>query len=136
MSFVKPRLSEKSFAMSQATNTYAVDVPKDLNKYEIADAVKKQFGVETSDVRIVNRKGKVKRVMNISGRRSSNRKGTQPDTKKAYVTLKPGHHLPFFQAEEAEVKEAEKSKKAETKKSEAKPKAGGLKKLVGKKEAK
>ena len=141
MSFVKPRLSEKSFAMSQATNTYAVDVPKDLNKYEISDAVKKQFGVETSDVRIVNRKGKVKRVMNISGRRSSNRKGTQPDMKKAYVTLAKGSHLPFFAAAEEEIaKEAEAKAKAAKKsaktepKTEAKPK--GLKKLVSKKETK
>ena len=83
MHFVKPRLSEKAFALSQSTNTFALDVPSELNKYEVADAVKKQFDVEVTAVRLINRKGKVKRVMNTTGKRSSNRKGTQPDMKKA-----------------------------------------------------
>lgn len=135
--FVKPRLSEKSFALSQSTNTFAFDVPSEMNTVEIANEVKKQFDVEVKRVRLVNRKGKVKRVMNLTGRRSSNRKGTQSDMKKAYVTLAVGSHLPFFQAEEKEVAEAKKAadKKAD-KKADDKPKATGLKKLVGKKEAK
>ena len=137
MSFVKPRLSEKSFALSQATNTFALDVPKELNKYEVAAAVKKQFDVEIKSVRLVNRKGKVKRVMNTTGKRSSNRKGVQSDVKKAYVTLKAGSHLPFFAAAEEEIAKAA-ADKAKAAKKDAAPakKAGGLKKLVGKKEAK
>ena len=141
MHFVKPRLSEKAFALSQSTNTFALDVPSELNKYEVADAVKKQFDVEVTAVRLINRKGKVKRVMNTTGKRSSNRKGTQPDMKKAYVTLAKGSHLPFFAAAEEEIaKEAEAKAKAAKKaaktepKTEVKPK--GLKKLVSKKETK
>jgi len=141
MSFLKPRLSEKAFGLSQTTNTFAIDVPSELNKYEVAAAVKKQFDVEIKSVRLVNRKGKVKRVMNTTGKRSSNRKGVQGDVKKAYVTLKAGSHLPFFAAAEEEIaKEAEAKAKAAKKaaktesKVEAKPK--GLKKLVSKKEAK
>ena len=126
MSFIKPRMSEKSFALSQSTNTYAIDVPSEMNRYQVADAVKSQFDVEVKSVRLVNRKGKVKRVMNTTGKRSSNRKGTQADVKKAYVTLMPGSHLPFFAAAEEEIaKEAEakaKAKKVDVKKA-AKPAA-------------
>jgi large subunit ribosomal protein L23 len=132
MHLLKPRLSEKAFALSQTTNTFAIDVPTDINKYEVADAVEKQFDVKVKSVRLVNRKGKVKRVMNTTGKRSASHKGTQADIKKAYVTLAPGSHLPFFQAEEAEVaevaKEAEKAKQPEN----TEKKSAGLKKLVKK----
>jgi ribosomal protein L23 len=122
MHFMKPRLSEKAFAQSQATNTFVIDVPVGLNKHEIAHAVTKQFDVAVATVRIVNRPGKAKRVMNLTGKRSSNRLGTQADTRKAYVTLAEGSHLPFFQAEEAEVAEATKKaeKKTDDKKAEKK----------------
>jgi large subunit ribosomal protein L23 len=112
MHVLKPRLSEKAYAASQKTNTFVIDVPGDLNKHEIADAVAKQFEVSIKTVRIVNRKGKTKRVMNTTGKRSSNRAGTQSDLKKAYITLNAGSHLPFFEAEEAEAAEAVKAEKA------------------------
>jgi len=116
MHLLKPRLSEKAYATSMATNTFVLDVPVELNKHEVAEAVAKQFEVTVKTVRIVNRKGKQKRVMNTTGKRYTNRQGTQSDIKKAYVTLAQGSHLPFFEAEEAEAKEAEKSdKKADAK---------------------
>jgi len=116
MYLLKPRLSEKAYATSQATNTYAIDVPRELNKHEIAAAIEKQFEVSVKTVRIVNRKGKTKRVMNTTGKRYANNHGSQSDIKKAYVTLNVGSHLPFFEAEEAEAKEAAKSE-AKAKKS-------------------
>lgn len=109
MHLLKPRLSEKSYATSQATNTFALDVPTDLNKHEIAAAVEKQFEVKVINVRTVTRKGKAKRVMNTTGKRYTNRYGSQADIKKAYVTLAAGSHLPFFEAEEAEAKDAAKA---------------------------
>lgn len=119
MHVLKPRLSEKAYATSQTTNTFVIDVPTELNKYEVADAVEKQFEVSIKSVRIVNRKGKTKRIMNTTGKRASNRKGVQSDIKKAYITLNAGSHLPFFEAEEAEAKEAakaeEKAKKSDKK---------------------
>lgn len=122
---LKPRLSEKAFGTAQATNTFVIDVPTDLNKHEIAATVEKQFEVKVKSVRTVSRKGKVKRVMNTTGKRYSNRHGVQADIKKAYITLQAGSHLPFFEAEEAEVKEAvkadEKAKKAEKKTADKKP---------------
>lgn len=124
MHVLKPRLSEKSFALSQTRNTYAIDIPVGINKYEVAEAVEKQFEVKVTDVRIVNRKGKVKRVINTSGKRSSNRQGVQADLRKAYVTLADGSHLPFFAAEEKEIadatKEAEKKSKKADKKADKK----------------
>jgi large subunit ribosomal protein L23 len=119
MHLLKPRLSEKSYATSQATNTFALDVPTELNKHEIAAAVEKQFEVKVANVRTITRKGKQKRVMNTTGKRYTNRYGTQSDIKKAYVTLAAGSHLPFFEAEEAEAKDAakagDKAKKADKK---------------------
>ncbi len=119
MYLLKPRLSEKAYAMAQATNTFVIDVPADLNKHEVAAEVEKQFEVKVAHVRTVSRKGKVKRVMNLTGKRQSNRHGVQSDIKKAYVTLQAGSHLPFFEAEEKEAAEAakadEKAKKADKK---------------------
>ncbi len=119
MHVLKPRLSEKSYSTSQATNTFALDVPSELNKHEIAAEVEKQFEVKVAAVRIVNRKGKTKRVMNTTGKRYANRHGVQSDIKKAYVTLAAGSHLPFFEAEEADAKDAAKA--------EEKAKAAGKK---------
>lgn len=117
MYLLKPRLSEKAYATAQATNTYVIDVPAELGKLEIAAVVEKQFDVKVASVRTVSRKGKVKRVMNTTGKRYSNRQGAQSDIKKAYITLKAGSHLPFFEAEEKAAKEAakadEKAKKAD-----------------------
>lgn len=119
MYLLKPRLSEKAYATARATNTYVIDVPAELGKLEIAAAVAKQFDVKVASVRTVSRKGKVKRVMNTTGKRYSNRQGSQADIKKAYVTLQAGSHLPFFEAEEKAAKEAakaeEKAKKADKK---------------------
>src|SRR5664279_2724898 len=99
-SILRPRLSEKAYATSQATNTYVIDVPKELNKHEIAADIEKQFDVKVASVRTINRKGKSKRIMNTTGKRSSNQHGTQSAIKKAYITLSAGSHLPFFEAEE------------------------------------
>lgn len=110
MHTLKPRLTEKAFALSQSLNTFAIDVPTGLNKHEIADAVESQFDVKVKAVRIVKRAGKVKRVVNITGKRTSNQKGSQTAIRKAYVTLAEGSHLPFFAAEEKEIEDAKKEK--------------------------
>lgn len=129
MHILKPRLSEKAYAASVATNTFVIDVPAELNKHEVAQAVEKQFEVTVADVRVVNRKGKTKRVMNTTGKRYANRKGVQSDIKKAYITLAAGSHLPFFEAEEAEAKEAVKAeeKKADKKAAKAEKKTSDKK---------
>ncbi len=122
-----PRLSEKSFAQSQLTRTYAFVVPKSTNKHEVARAVAAQFEVTVTDVNVTNVKGKAKRSISAKGRRVAN--GSQSDFKKAYVTLAEGFSIPVFGTEE-ESKEDKKAKKAEAKEAEksgkkalAKPKA-------------
>lgn len=116
MHLLKPRLSEKAYQNAQSTNTFVIDVPSELNKHEIAATVEKQFEVKVKHVRTVSRKGKVKRVMNTTGKRYSNRHGVQSAIKKAYITLQAGSHLPFFEAEEAEAKEVAKAEEKATKK--------------------
>ena len=103
---LKPRLFEKAYGLSQTTNTFVFDVPTDLNKNSVAEAVEKQFEVSVLKVRIVNRKGKAKRTVRKNGRASA---GRDNHIKKAYVTLAPGSHLPFFEAEETEAAEIAKA---------------------------
>jgi large subunit ribosomal protein L23 len=94
---LKPRVSEKSYALSQLRNTYVFDVPGTANRTEVADAVTAQFGVTVITVNILNVKGKVKRTIRKGGRPVM---GKRADTKKAYVTLKAGDELPIFAAVE------------------------------------
>ena len=37
MHLLKPRLSEKAYGTAQATNTFVIDVPAELNKQEVAE---------------------------------------------------------------------------------------------------
>lgn len=104
---LKPRLSEKTFALSEQRNTYAFDVPADSNKHTIAEAVAKQFEVTVVNVRTTNVAGKSMRSYRKRGRFIKSRRS---DIKKAYVTLKEGDKLPIFAAAEEDVK-AEKGAK-------------------------
>ena len=121
MHVLKPRMSEKSFALSQTNNTFAIDVPAGLDSVAVKEAVEKQFEVKVAKVRMVNRKGKVKRVINVTGKRSSNRTGVKADVRKAYVTLAEGSHLPFFAAEENEIEDAKKEAEKKAKTTDDKP---------------
>jgi large subunit ribosomal protein L23 len=115
--FLRPRLSEKTFGLANDKTVYAFDVPATANKQTVARAVAAQFEVTVIDVRMLNIKGKAKRTVRKGGRAVS---GSQSDRKKAYVTLKAGDKLPFFQTEEDEQKKAKKAgKKSEA--STAKP---------------
>ena len=111
---LKPRLSEKAFAQSQAKNTYVFVVPGDATKHTVARAVAAQFEVTVTDVNITNVKGKAKRTISKGGRRVAN--GSQSDIKKAYVTLKDGDKLPIFAAEEEAAAEAAKAEEKAAKK--------------------
>ncbi len=119
---LRPRMSEKTYAQSQA-QTYVFVVPKEANKHSVARAVEAQFEVTVTNVNILNQKGKAKRTVSKGGRRVA--KGSQSDVKKAYVTLSEGQSLPIFEAiEEAEAKEEKINKQVEkaAKKAEKKEK--------------
>ncbi|MBL0221090.1 MAG: 50S ribosomal protein L23 [Myxococcales bacterium] len=65
------------------------EVARDSNKIEIKAAVQTLFKVTVTDVRTLVVRGKVKRVGRFSGQR--------PAWKKAFVTLKAGDNIEFFE---------------------------------------
>lgn len=65
------------------------EVAKDANKVEIRHAVESLFKVSVTQIRTVVVRGKAKRVGRFSGQR--------PGWKKAYVTLKAGDTIAFFE---------------------------------------
>ncbi len=109
---LRPRLSEKTFGLAGAHTVYVFDVPKEANKHTIAAAVAVQFGVTVVNVNMTNIKGKPKRLIRKGGRPVN---GRRSDIKKAYVTLKEGEKLPFFEDPEADKKADKKAAKKETK---------------------
>lgn len=102
---LKPRVSEKSYALSQMHNTYVFDVPTDSNRVTIAAAVTAQYDVTVTDVNILNIKGKAMRTVRKGGKAVQ---GRRSDVKKAYVTLKAGDSLPIFAAVEEAAAPADK----------------------------
>jgi large subunit ribosomal protein L23 len=81
-------ISEKGTRLRSRSNAYLFQVDPSANKIEIAAAVEKIFGVEVTQVRTMNRKGKPKRLGRSVGKRS--------DWKKAVVTLKAGQTIEVF----------------------------------------
>ncbi len=108
---IKPRLSEKSYALSQS-GVYVFDVPTDSNKHQIADAVSQTYEVEVVDVRVSVLKGKVKRLY----RNRRWEKGARVDVKKAYVRIKEGQSIPVFAAVEESIEQEAKADKKSAKK--------------------
>lgn len=83
---LRPHLTEKAVGLSER-HVYTFQVHPNANKYEIAHAVRQQFQVTPVQVRIVRRR---------SRRVQDPRRGrwqTEPQAKKAYVTLKPGETI-------------------------------------------
>ena len=85
----KPLITEKTTTEKDARNIIAFVVHRDANKIEIKQSVEKLFKVEVTAVKTVNVAGKVKRVGKSTGKRSN--------WKKAYVTLKEGSNVDFFE---------------------------------------
>ncbi|HLL23599.1 MAG TPA: 50S ribosomal protein L23 [Kofleriaceae bacterium] len=98
----RPLLTEKSARLRETGggasapaegDTYAqqvvFEVARDANKIEIRSAIEKLFKVGVTDVRTLVVRGKEKRMGRFSGQR--------PSWKKAFVTLKPGDNIEFFE---------------------------------------
>lgn len=124
---LKPRMSEKTFGLSQTGNVYVFTVPESASKQSVAAAVIAQFGVGVTNVNIANVKGKQKRSVR---KRTRPVMGQRSDFKKAFVTLKEGDKLPFFETEDDKKKKSD--KKAEAVSNEKKP---AKKSLFGKTKA-
>lgn len=95
---IKPRASEKAYALSEERNTYVFDVEKGSNVHAIAQAVAQQYEVKVVAVRIAGTSGKVRRTYRRQGRVVH--KGLRSGVRKAYVTLAEGDKLPIFAAVE------------------------------------
>ena len=133
---IKPKLSEKSYALSQK-GVYVFDVPVNANKHLVAAAVSSQFDVKVKDVNVLNHKGKAKRTIRGNGRKLY--RGVETNKRRAYVLLEKGQSLPIFQAVEEEIAQEEKTqatlaKQAEksAKKDEKKPRLHGLRRKAEK----
>lgn len=84
-----PLITEKGTAISERSNQVVFRVRPDAGKSAIAEAVEELFKVTVLKVRTSNFIGKVRRQGRSTGRR--------PDWKKAYVTLKEGDRIEFFE---------------------------------------
>lgn len=106
---LQPRMSEKAYGQSLASNVYVFVVPNEANKHTIADAVAAQFDVTVTNVRTVIQNGK-----SITSRTKRTRGITvhRKDIKKAYVTVKQGDHIAIFDAPEETKAEKKATKKA------------------------
>jgi large subunit ribosomal protein L23 len=80
----RPHFSEKSNRLAQFSQ-YVFRVAVGASKGEIKNAIAFLFKVEVEAVSVANVCGKVKRSKHILGKRKR--------WKKAYVKLKPGHHI-------------------------------------------
>ena len=86
---IAPVVSEKSYCLlDEGKFTFLVD-PRS-NKTEIKIAVEQIFEVKVAAVNTINRKGKARRTRQGIGKRK--------DTKRAIVTLAPGHTIDIFGA--------------------------------------
>ena len=93
---LKPRVSEKTYAQAETSNTYVFDVPKAANKHDVARSVASQYEVTVTGVRLASVPGKPKRSIRRKGRNIFNT--SRSDIRKAFVTLKEGDKLPIFSA--------------------------------------
>jgi large subunit ribosomal protein L23 len=85
----KPLVTEKTTLEKDARNVMAVIVNSSANKIQIKEAAENLLKVEVKSVRTVNVAGKVKRTGRMIGKRSN--------WKKAYVTLREGSNIDFFE---------------------------------------
>jgi len=85
----KPLITEKTTTEKDARNIIAFVVHRDANKIEIKASVEKLFKVEVTAVKTAMVAGKMKRVGKQIGKRGN--------WKKAYVTLKEGSSVDFFE---------------------------------------
>jgi large subunit ribosomal protein L23 len=83
------RVTEKSNELISHLNQYTFEVYKEANKFQVAKAVEKQFGVSVARVNILNQSGKAKR----NRRQAAGSMGKTASMKKAIVSLKEGDKI-------------------------------------------
>ena len=86
---IRPLLTEKMTGLKENQNKVCFLVHPRSNKIEIKRAAEEALKVKIDSVRIINSKGKLKRLGRFEGKR--------PDLKKAILTLKKGEKLELFE---------------------------------------
>ncbi|HWP34310.1 MAG TPA: 50S ribosomal protein L23 [Thermodesulfobacteriota bacterium] len=87
----RPIITEKSTAQREGANQICFEVDPRANKAEIKEAVERLFKVKVVAVNTLRVPGEVRRV----GRRAI--RTVRPGWKKAYVTLREGDKIEFFE---------------------------------------
>jgi large subunit ribosomal protein L23 len=85
----RPLITEKGMRGNEEHNAVVFQVDRKANKLLIKQAVEALFQVHVLEVNTLNVRGKKKRVRM--------REGRKPDWKKAYVTLREGDTITFFE---------------------------------------
>ena len=85
----RPLITEKGMRSNEEHNTVVFQVDHRANKLLIKQAIEVLFQVKVLEVNTLNVRGKKKRVRM--------REGKKPDWKKAYVTLREGDTITFFE---------------------------------------
>jgi large subunit ribosomal protein L23 len=85
---IRPIISEKA-TVGAADGKYTFEVSMDANKVAVKKAIKEVYGVEPSDVNIMNKTGKTVRF----GRKH----GRTKNIKKAVVTLRKGDSIKLYE---------------------------------------
>ncbi len=86
---IRPVITEKSTNLKDNSNQYVFEVRKDANKIEVKNAIERLFKVKVLSVRMINMKGKKRRIGRFLGKR--------PDWKKAIVRVSPEDKIPIFE---------------------------------------
>lgn len=86
---ISPLITEKGTAVSEKAGQVVFRVRAGASKDAIRDAIESGFKVTVTKVRTLRMLGKKRRRGRIVG--------TRPDWKKAYVTLKEGDRIEFFE---------------------------------------
>ena len=85
----RPLITEKGTRQKEQSNQLVFEVDRRANKILVRNAIENIFKVEVVSVRMMNVKGKERRVGRNVGRRA--------DWKKAIVRLAPGENIEFFE---------------------------------------
>jgi large subunit ribosomal protein L23 len=85
----RPLVTEKGTQLRELRNQYLFEVDDRASKGQVKGAIEKLFNVHVEDVKTLNVRGKIKRVGRSIGQRSN--------WKKAYVTLREGEKIEFFE---------------------------------------
>lgn len=88
----RPIVTEKMLKLQETHRQYAFEVDAEATKIAVKGAVEKKFDVTVEDVRIMNVKGKSKRM---NTRRGLTR-GRRANWRKAIVTLREGDTIDLF----------------------------------------